>query len=89
MTDMNRNFIAGDWVAGANITLNINPSDTNDVIGTYAQADEAQTLAAIDAAKHAFRHWSVSTPQQRFDALNKISVEILARKDELGQLLSR
>ena len=89
MTDMNRNFIAGDWVAGANTTLNINPSDTHDVIGTYAQADEAQTLAAIDAAKHAFRHWSVSTPQQRFDALNKISAEILARKDELGQLLSR
>jgi alpha-ketoglutaric semialdehyde dehydrogenase len=89
MTDMNRNFIAGDWVAGAKTTININPSDTNDVIGAYAQADAAQTLAAIDAAKHAFRHWSISTPQQRFDALNKISAEILARKDELGQLLSR
>ena len=89
MTDMHRNFIAGDWVTGANTTLNINPSDTSDVIGSYAQADEAQTLAAIDAAKHAFKHWSVSTPQQRFDALNKISAEILARKEELGHLLSR
>eukprot|EP01037_Dinobryon_pediforme_P008236 gene8236-8320_t len=89
MTDMNRNFIAGDWVTGANTTLNINPSDTSDVIGAYAQADETQTLVAIEAAKQAFKHWSVSTPQQRFDALNKISAEILARKEELGHLLSR
>eukprot|EP01037_Dinobryon_pediforme_P002479 gene2479-2518_t len=89
MTDIKRNFIAGDWVTGANATHNINPSDTSDVIGAYAQADEAQTLVAIEAAKAAFKHWSVSTPQQRFDALNKISAEILARKEELGHLLSR
>src|SRR5262249_34974074 len=32
---------------------------------------------------------SHSTPQDRYDALKKISDEILARKDELGRLLSR
>ena len=44
---------------------------------------------AIAAAKAAFPAWSRSTPQERYDALNKISAEILARKDELGRLLAR
>ena len=41
------------------------------------------------AAKAAFSTYSRSTPQERYEALKKISDEILARKDELGRLLSR
>src|SRR5271165_316653 len=89
MAGLNRNFIAGDWVVGAGVAANANPSDTNDIIGDYAQADRAQTQQAIAAAKAAFPAWSRSTPQQRFDALNRIAAEILARKDELGRLLAR
>ncbi len=33
--------------------------------------------------------WSRSTPQERYEILKKASDEILARKDELGRLLSR
>jgi acyl-CoA reductase-like NAD-dependent aldehyde dehydrogenase len=84
-----KNFIAAEWVDGAGVSRNINPSDTNDVIGEYARADAAQTMRAVAAAKAAFPAWSHSTPQQRFDALNRISAEILARKDELGRLLAR
>jgi acyl-CoA reductase-like NAD-dependent aldehyde dehydrogenase len=84
-----KNFIAAEWVEGAGISRNINPSDTNDIIGEYSRADAAQTLQAVAAAKAAFPAWSRSTPQERFDALNRISVEILARKDELGRLLAR
>jgi acyl-CoA reductase-like NAD-dependent aldehyde dehydrogenase len=84
-----KNFIAGEWVEGAGISRNINPSNTNDVVGEYAKTDKAQTLQAIAAAKAAFPAWSRSTPQERFDALNRVSAEILARKDELGRLLAR
>src|SRR6201981_856247 len=89
MSAILKNFIAGEWVDGSGITKNINPSNTNDVVGEYARADRAQTEKAIAAAKAAFPAWSRSTPQERYDALNKISLEILARKDELGRLLSR
>jgi len=34
-----RNYIAGDWVAGATAIANRNPSDVNDIIGEYALAD--------------------------------------------------
>ena len=89
MTAHFKNFVGGAWVDGAGLCRNINPSDTNDVIGEYAKADRAQTEQAIAAAKAAFPAWSRSTPQERYDALNRISAEILARKDELGRLLAR
>ncbi len=89
MGAQHRNFIAGEWVDGATITRDINPSDTNDVVGEYAQADAAQTGAAIDAAHAAFPSWSRTTPQERHDILLRVSTEILARRDELGRLLSR
>ncbi|WP_395703884.1 aldehyde dehydrogenase family protein [Aquabacterium sp.] len=87
--DTFHNFIGGDWVPGASTLPNINPSDTRDVIGHYAQADAAQAEAAIAAARAAFPAWRQSTPQQRFDILDAVGNEILARKDELGRLLSR
>src|ERR1700751_4401113 len=89
MSAIQKNFIAGEWIDGSGVTRNINPSNTNDVVGEYARADRAQTEKAIAAAKAAFPAWSRSTPQERYDALNKISAEILARKEELGRLLSR
>ena len=84
-----KNYISGEWVEGPGISRNINPSNTNDIVGEYAKADAAQTQKAIAAAKAAFPAWSRSTPQERFDALNRVSIEILARKEELGRLLAR
>src|SRR2546423_4175140 len=84
-----RNYIAGDWIAGVTAIANRNPSDVNDVIGEYAQADAAQARAAIAAAKDAFPTWATGSIQERANALDRIGAEILARKDELGRLLSR
>ena len=84
MTAILKNFVAGEWVDGSGITRNINPSNTQDLVGEYARADKAQTGKAIAAAKAAFPAWSRSTPQERFDTLNRISLEILARKEEPG-----
>jgi aldehyde dehydrogenase (NAD+) len=86
---MKQNYIGGQWVAGASASRNINPSNLDDVIGEYATADAAQARDAIAAAQDAFAKWSLSTPQQRFDALDAAGTEILARKAELGDLLAR
>ena len=84
-----QNFINGQWVAGANASPNVNPSNTSDVIDEYAQADRAQAESAIAAARAAFSKWSLAGIQQRADILDQIGNEILARKEELGTLLSR
>jgi len=88
-TQQHSNYIAGEWVPGAAYSKNINPSDVSDVVGEYAQADKVQTEQAIAAAKNAAPAWAAFNVQQRADIFEKIGTEILARKDELGTLLSR
>jgi aldehyde dehydrogenase (NAD+) len=82
-------LIGGAWVEGSDGQDNVNPSDLSDVVGTYGRADRALAEQAIAAAKAAFPAWSRSTPQQRFDILDAAGSEILARKAEIGELLSR
>ena len=89
MSEIHRNFIGGDWVAGAETARNINPSDLSDVVGEYARADKAQADSAIAAARAAFPAWSMSSVQDRANLLDAVGNTILARKDELGRLLSR
>jgi acyl-CoA reductase-like NAD-dependent aldehyde dehydrogenase len=89
MAEINKNFIAGEWISSSDVNADINPSNTDDVVGHYARGTREQTVQAIEAAKAAFPGWSRATPQQRHDALKKVGDEILARKDELGRLLSR
>jgi len=83
------NLIAGEWVGGANASRNINPSNTNDVVGEYTQGTVEDLNDAVAAAKATFPAWSRSNPQERYDILKTASDEILARKEELGRLLSR
>jgi len=86
---LHQNLINGEWAAGAGASRNINPSNLSDLVGEYAQADAKQVDAAIAAARAAFPAWATGGIQARSDALDKIGTEILARKEELGALLSR
>jgi len=86
---MFNNLIDGEWLSDGARAPNVNPSDTKDIVGEAVRGTRAQAEAAIAAAKAAFPAWSRSTPQARYDILKKASDEILARKDELGRLLSR
>ena len=89
MKKTKRNFIGGEWLEGANAADNINPSDTSDIIGEYAHASAAQTQQAIDAAYQASAAWGNSSIQHRSEILDNIGSEILRRREELGELVSR
>lgn len=86
---MHANLIGGRWLESGDAVENINPSDTRDVIGTYARASAADVKAAVEAARLAFPAWARSSPQVRADALERVGIEILARRAELADLLSR
>ncbi|PWC47959.1 aldehyde dehydrogenase family protein [Azospirillum sp. TSA6c] len=86
---MKHNHIAGRWVAGGDGIDNVNPSDTTDIVGSYAVADGGMVAEAAQAARAAFPAWARSTPQQRADILDAVGSELLARREELGTLLSR
>ncbi len=84
-----RNYIAGEWLDGESTVANINPSDLSDVIGHFAQASAAQLNDALAAARQAQPLWERTSLEKRQTALMGIGQEMMARADELGELLSR
>ena len=84
-----QNYIDGEWVNGSSFVENINPSDLSDVVGEYTQADEEQVTQAIDCAHQAFGEWQFSSIQERANILERVGLELEARKEELGELLAR
>ncbi|HKY83124.1 MAG TPA: aldehyde dehydrogenase family protein, partial [Sphingobium sp.] len=89
MTKIHLNWIGGEQVSAATAAPNVNPSDTADIVGDFARADAAQAIEAIAAARAAFPSWSRSTPQQRFDLLDRAGTLIHERRAQLGELLAR
>lgn len=88
-TQLFKNYIGGQWVSADSVSTNRNPSNINDIVGEFSQADLAQTQAAIQAARDAFPAWAMFPMQERSNILARASAEILARKDELGRVLAR
>ena len=86
---MHKNYIAGEWIAADNAVENRNPSDITDLIGTYAQADTGQLDRALDSARAAQKQWQATGLEARQTALMQIGNALMARADELGELLSR
>src|SRR6056297_2098057 len=89
MTDTKLNYIAGEWVAGSSEIENRNPSDLSDLIGMYTQATADQLDTALDAAKSAQAEWAAYGLERKQAVLMAIGNELMARADELGELLAR
>lgn len=83
------NLIAGEWVASSNYIENRNPSDTGDLIGHYANGCEKDVEAAVQCATGALHAWWNFGVQARSDLLEAVGAELIARKNELGDLLAR
>ena len=82
-------YIAGEWVTDDAVSININPSNTDDIVGEFSRGDAARVDEAVAAANAAQPDWAAASPQLRHDVLEKASNLITSRKDELGRLLSR
>lgn len=89
VNDIAKNYIAGEWVAGAETIERRNPSDTDEIVGRYACASMADIDSAVAAARVAQPAWSELGPQERCDLLDAIGNSILARREPLALLLSR
>ena len=87
--ELQKNYIAGEWQASEKNVENRNPSDTSDLIGIYAQASSTQLNDALDQAKIAQREWEAFGIERKYNVLMAIGTEMMARAEELGQLLSR
>ena len=86
---LHANLIAGEWVEDGETAPNINPSNTSDVVGEYKRAGVEAVDTAVAAARAAQPAWAEASPQVRHDVLEAAGAAIMARKEELGRLLSR
>lgn len=89
MTTTISSIVNGERIAGNGGGVDLNPSDTSDVVREYGHVDVAVAKDAIKAARAAFPAWAATTPWQRAEILDRAGTEILARADELGDLLAR
>lgn len=85
---IHENLIGGAWTTSADVIENINPSNTDEIVGVYSKADAEKTGEAIAAARDAFPAWSRSNIQERANILDAVGQAILDRRDELARLLA-
>ncbi|MEM8625187.1 MAG: aldehyde dehydrogenase family protein [Pseudomonadota bacterium] len=82
-------LIGGEEVTTTEALEDINPSDTREVVDVFAVAGRAEAEAAVRAAAEAAPGWAMTTPETRHDVLKTAGDEMMARRVELGELLSR
>ena len=82
-------YIDGRWESAAPAFDSLNPSDTRDAVARVPGDDGTAVAAAVAAAKAALPAWSSATIEFRSDVLDRVGSTILARREELGRLMSR
>jgi len=86
---INGSYVNGFWVEGNEHRDNVSPSDTNDIIGSFARASTAVLDDAVAAARSALPAWSMTSPQTRANLLEAVAAAIMTDAEKLGQLLAR
>lgn len=83
-------YINGQWVAPSapNDLAVINPS-TEEPFATISLGSEADTNAAVAAAKAAFAGWSATPKAERLEVLKKVAEVYVSRGEDLAQAMSQ
>jgi aldehyde dehydrogenase (NAD+) len=85
------NHIAGEWCESESGRRfdNINPADHNDIVGTFPKSDARDVARAVQAAREAFRPWSLVPAPERGEIMKKAGDLMVARKEEIARVQTR
>ncbi len=86
-----KNYINGEWVASATrkTFANVNPADTDDVVGHFQDSDERDVNAAVAAAKAAFQRWRLVPAPKRAELVMKLGLWLMENKERLAHDATR
>ncbi|HEX5439185.1 MAG TPA: aldehyde dehydrogenase family protein [Gemmatimonadaceae bacterium] len=86
-----KNFIAGTWAEPSTGEYfdNINPADTTDCIGRFPRSGREDVNRAVASATKGFARWSRMPAPQRGDILRRAGDLMVARKEEIANLMTR
>ncbi|MBI5301460.1 MAG: aldehyde dehydrogenase family protein [Chloroflexi bacterium] len=89
MTEFN-NFINGKWVPShrGNTFESRNPAN-GELIGVLQKSDARDVNDAVDAASTAFEKWRKYPAPKRAELIYRVAEILRARKQEIGELLTR
>jgi alpha-ketoglutaric semialdehyde dehydrogenase len=89
--DTYRNFIGGQWIesSSARTVDNVNPANTDDIIGTVRQATREEARSAVESAREAFNGWRRTSAPARGKIIAKAARLMEEAKEELAQILTR
>src|SRR3954464_3557776 len=85
------NCIGGQWVASSSGEWfdNVNPADSDDLIGRFPKSNADDMKQAIDAAKGAPRRWRLTPAPRRAEILFRLGEILRANKDRYSQEMTR
>jgi aldehyde dehydrogenase (NAD+) len=86
-----RNFIGGEWVASASskTTENVNPANTEDVLGTVRLSTREEASRAVESAAEAFRGWRSTPAPARGRIVARFARLLEQEKENVAALLTR
>src|SRR6266480_4215969 len=89
--DTYRNFIDGKCVesVSSRTVSNINPANTDDVLGTVKQATRDEARSAVESAAAAFPGWRATPAPARGRILARAARLLEEHKEQLAEILTR
>lgn len=90
MENSGKFYINGQWVAPISGTpMDVIDPSTEEAFAQISLGGEADTNAAVAAAKAAFPIWRTSSKSERLELLERIMEIYMRRSDEMGEAISR
>src|SRR6188508_929117 len=89
--DTYRNFVKGEWVESSSQKTadNINPANTEDVLGIVRLSTREEARRAVEAAAEAFRGWRSTPAPARGRIVARFARLLEEHKETLAALLTR
>ncbi len=86
-----QNYIGGQWVAPAtgDYFENRNPADMRDLVGRFPRSGAEDVARAVASARRGFDVWRRTPAPARGDVLRRAGDLLVARKDEIADLMTR
>ena len=91
MAETFQNYIGGEWVdaASGETFESRNPARTSDLIGHFPKSGDEDVARAVEAAKAAFREWSLMPAPKRGEILKRVGDLMTERKSEIARAMTR
>ncbi len=91
MTEIFRNYVGGRWVEckSKKTFPNVNPANTDEVVGLFQASGPEDTQAACEAAAQAQPGWAALPAPRRGEYLFKAAEILESRLDQLGADMTR